>query len=102
MTLLEAPRMGAAKPADSSAWECLAIVGAMHGLQLTVAQIVQDNALSSGDVDYPKLVHCACRAGLKAKAIRLDWDGLTHLGSALPAIVRLKSGARRRRRKRRR
>jgi ATP-binding cassette subfamily B protein len=35
----------------------------------------------------------ARRAGLKAKAIRLDWDGLTHLGSALPAIVRLKSGA---------
>jgi ATP-binding cassette, subfamily B, bacterial HlyB/CyaB len=93
MTLLEAPRMGAAKPADSSALECLAIVGAMHGLQLTVAQIVQDNALSSADVDYPKLVHCARRAGLKAKAIRLDWDGLTHLGSALPAIVRLKSGA---------
>jgi hypothetical protein len=29
---------------------------------------------------------------LKAKALRLDWEGLTHLGSALPAIVGLKGG----------
>ncbi len=92
MNLLEAPKQGVSKRADSSALDCLTIVGAMHGLELTVAQIVQDNALASAEVDYPQLVHCARRAGMKAKAIRLDWDGLTHLRQALPAIVRLKSG----------
>ncbi|WP_374546406.1 cysteine peptidase family C39 domain-containing protein, partial [Rhodoblastus sp.] len=92
MNLLEAPKQGVSKRADSSALDCLTIVGAMHGLELTVPQIVQDNALASAEVDYPQLVHCARRAGMKAKAIRLDWDGLTHLRQALPAIVRLKSG----------
>jgi ATP-binding cassette, subfamily B, bacterial HlyB/CyaB len=88
----EAVKLEAAKKADISALECLTIVGAMHGLELTVSQIVQDNALASAEVDYPQLVHCARRAGMKAKAIHLDWEGLTHLRSALPAIVRLKGG----------
>jgi subfamily B ATP-binding cassette protein HlyB/CyaB len=92
MTQLKAPAIAASKPADASALECLTIVGAMHGLQLTVPQLVQDSALPSTDVDYAKLVHCARHAGLKAKALKLDWEGLTHLGSALPAIVRLKGG----------
>ena len=91
LTLSSAP--GVAERVDSSALECLAIVGAMNGLQLTVPQLIQDNALESADVDYAKLVHCARHAGLKAKAVRLDGDGLAHLEKALPAIVRLKSGA---------
>jgi ATP-binding cassette, subfamily B, bacterial HlyB/CyaB len=92
MTLLEASNTGSKSRVDASALECLTIIGAMHGLQLTVPQIVQDNALPSAEVDYSKLVHCARHAGMKAKAIRLDWDGLTHLRTALPAIVRLKGG----------
>ncbi|WP_298352289.1 peptidase domain-containing ABC transporter [Rhodoblastus sp.] len=91
LTLSSAP--GVAERVDTSALECLAIVGAMHGLQLTVPQLVQDNALESADVDYAMLVHCARHAGLKAKALHLDGDGLAHLEKALPAIVRLKSGA---------
>ncbi len=91
LTLSSAP--GVAERANSSALECLVIVGAMQGLQLTVLQLVQDNALESAGIDYAQLVHCARHAGLKAKALHLDGDGLAYLENALPAIVRLKSGA---------
>jgi ATP-binding cassette subfamily B protein len=91
LTLSSAP--GVSERVDSSALECLVIVGAMQGLQLTVLQLVQDNALESTSVDYARLVHCARHADLKAKALHLDGDGLADLEKALPAIVRLKSGA---------
>ena len=93
MTLALASDAADSQSEDCSALECLAIVGAMHGLQLTVPQLIQDNALASVEVDYGLLVHCARHAGMKAKALHLDWEGLTHLEKALPAIVRLKTGA---------
>ncbi|MCI4679958.1 peptidase domain-containing ABC transporter [Rhodoblastus acidophilus] len=93
MTLTISSAPATSERVDSSALECLVIVGAMQGLQLTVPQLIQDSALESAEVDYAHLVHCARHAGMKAKAIRLDWDGLSHLEKALPAIVRLKTGA---------
>src|SRR6266571_2419632 len=77
---------------DSSALECLVMIGAQHGFDLSVHQIVHDNALSSEDVSIEQLVHCARKTGLKAKAVRLDWNGLGRLKKALPVIVRLKNG----------
>ena len=62
-------------------------------MQLTVRQIVQDNALASEDISTEQLVHCARGCDLKAKAVTLDWNGLTKLDRALPAILRLKNGA---------
>ncbi len=78
---------------ETSALECLVVVGGHHGLHLTVRQIVQDNALASEDVRIDKLVHCARGCGLKAKSVKLGWNGLSKLRRALPAIVRLKTGA---------
>ena len=50
-------------------------------------------SLASEDISTAQLVHCARGCGLKAKAVTLDWSGLTKLGNALPAILRLKNGA---------
>jgi ATP-binding cassette subfamily B protein len=83
----------ASRSPQASALDCLVVIGGRHGLQLTVRQIVQDNALVSDDVSTAQLVHCARACGLKAKAVTLDWNGLTKLESALPAILRLKNGA---------
>ncbi|WP_294536430.1 peptidase domain-containing ABC transporter [uncultured Rhodoblastus sp.] len=79
--------------ARSSALDCLVVVGGRHGLHLTARQIVQDNALPSEDLTESQLVHCARGCGLKAKSVRLDWNGVAGLQRALPAIVRLNSGA---------
>ena len=78
---------------ESSALECLVVVGGHHGFHLTVRQIVQDHALASEDVSLAQLIHCARACGLKAKSVKLDWNGLAKLKSALPAIVRLNTGA---------
>ncbi len=78
---------------ETSALECLVVVGGHHGLDLSVRQIVQDNALASENVSVAQLVHCARGCGLKAKSVHLGWNGLASLKRALPAIVRLKTGA---------
>jgi ATP-binding cassette subfamily B protein len=76
-----------------SALECLCMAAAHHGITLTVPEIVRDNVLSDAIVDYKELVHCARQAGLKTKLVHLDWAGLTQIGKAVPAIIRLKTGA---------
>jgi ATP-binding cassette subfamily B protein len=76
-----------------SALECLCMVASHHAIPVTVAEIMRDNVLTDPAVDYDALVHCARHAGLKARLVRLDWAGLTHLDKAVPAIVRLKTGA---------
>ena len=69
------------------------MVAQHHAITVTVAEIVRDNALTDPAVDYYHLVHCARQIGLKAKLVRLDWAGLTQLKKALPAIIRLSTGA---------
>jgi subfamily B ATP-binding cassette protein HlyB/CyaB len=71
---------------------CMVIVARHHGLHLTVPQLIHDNVLPSREVSVAEIVKCAQSAGLKAKAVHLDWGGLAHLKKTLPAIVRLKNG----------
>jgi ATP-binding cassette subfamily B protein len=71
---------------------CLVLVARHHGIDLTVQQLIQDNVLTGSSVSGPQVLKCAEMAGLKAKSVRLDWDGLAHLKKALPAIVALKNG----------
>ena len=76
-----------------SALDCLVIVARHSGIHLSVPQLVHDNVLTGQQVTVPQLLKCAQSAGLKAKVAHLDWDGLSHLKKALPAIVTLRNGA---------
>jgi ATP-binding cassette, subfamily B, bacterial HlyB/CyaB len=78
---------------SASGLACLVLVARQHGLHLTAEQLVHDNLLASPEVSFADLIKCAEKAGLAAKVVELDWDGLTHLKRALPVIVRLKNGA---------
>ncbi len=83
-------------PADevpASALGCLIIVARHHGLHLTSSQLIQDNLLTERDVTVDQLIRCALNAGMRAKCVRLDWSGLSHLKKALPAIVLLRNGS---------
>ena len=86
---------GAEEATDRSpTWlRCLAIVGRVHGFNFTVSQLVKDNLLSSDSVTVEELLTCTRQAGLKARLVNLDFDDLKHLKKALPAIIRLKTGA---------
>ncbi len=79
---------------SSPTWlQCLSIVSRSHGLNLTVSQLVKDNLLSGDSVTVQDMLKCAHQAGLKARLIELDWDDLKRLKKALPAVVKLRSGA---------
>src|ERR1700739_2649807 len=72
---------------------CLVIVESKHGLHLTTSQLIHDNLLRDQEVTLPELLKCANSSGMTAKAVTLDWKGLSHLKRALPAIVRLRDGS---------
>ncbi|RXH16959.1 peptidase domain-containing ABC transporter [Bradyrhizobium guangzhouense] len=76
-----------------SGLECLVIVARQHGLHLTSSQLIHDNVLSGTEVTPSEIVKCASNSGMRAKVVRLDWNGLSHLKKALPAIVCLKDGS---------
>ncbi len=76
-----------------SALGCLIIVARQHGLHLTSTQLIKDNLLNDQEVTLDQLVRCAEKADMRAKLVSLDWDGLSHLKKALPAIVRLRNGS---------
>lgn len=79
-------------PTPASALECLVIVARQHGMHLTPTQLVQDNLLRDQNVSIPQLIKCAENAGMKAKAVKLDWAHLAQLKKALPAVVWLRNG----------
>src|SRR4051794_27045679 len=76
-----------------SALGCLIIVARQHGLHLTSTQLIRDNLLDDQEVTLDQLGRCAEKAGMRSQLVRLDWDGLSHLKKALPAIVRLRNGS---------
>ena len=76
-----------------SALGCLIIIARQHGLHLTSTQLIQDNLLTDQEVTLDQLVRSAEKANMRAKLVSLDWDGLSHLKKALPAIVRLRDGS---------
>ncbi|MGY3614451.1 peptidase domain-containing ABC transporter [Bradyrhizobium sp. USDA 10063] len=82
-----------ADPVSPSALGCLIIVARQHGLHLTTTQLIKDNLLTDQEVTLDQLVRCAEKAGMRAKIVKLDWDGLAHLKKALPSIVRLRNGS---------
>lgn len=81
------------EPLPPSALECLVIVARQHGLHLTTTQLIKDNLLTDQEVTLDQLVKCAENSGMRAKSIKLDWDGLVQLNKALPAVVRLQNGS---------
>lgn len=90
LSLVGAPSVEALPP---SGLACLVIVARQHGLHLTTSQLIHDNLLGDQEVTLPELLKCANSSGMTAKAVTLDWKGLSHLKRALPAIVRLRDGS---------
>jgi len=93
----EPTSVGASFAADDaeapSGLGCLVYVARRHGIHLSVDKLVHDNVLGRNEVSVADIVKCAKSAGLTAKPIDLDWNGLLQLRKSLPAIVRLRNGA---------
>src|SRR5205823_13857353 len=63
------------------------IAARQRGVHLSVAQLIRDHQLASGEVSVERLLRIAAASGLRAKATRLHWANLVKMGTALPAIV---------------
>ncbi|WP_420970409.1 peptidase domain-containing ABC transporter [Bradyrhizobium sp. B120] len=90
LSLVGAPSVEALPP---SGLACLVIVARQHGLHLTPSQLIHDNLLGDQEVTLAELLKCANSSGMTAKAVSLDWKGLSQLKRALPVIVRLRDGS---------
>ena len=79
---------------ETSALECLVVIGEHHGLQLSVRQIVQDSALPSADVSIAQLVRLRARLRPQGQGRNLGLER-AHQAAAerLPAILRLEEPA---------
>src|ERR1700730_17431064 len=69
------------------------IAARQRGIHLSVAQLIRDHQLPSGEVTTEQLLRIAAASGLRAQATRLRWANLVKMGTALPVIVVLRTGA---------
>ncbi len=77
---------------EETALQALARVARHHGLHVDIDRILHETPGIGTDANTAQLLKAAEIAGLKARALTLQWDDLARLSRALPAIVRLTNG----------
>src|SRR5439155_7090529 len=70
----------------------LVIVARHRGVQLSKEQLIRDHQLKAGDASVKETLSIAHASGLRASTTQLRWGDLFKMGTALPAIVLLRSG----------
>ena len=93
LNLQPAPAAADSQSGGSSLLGSFVIAARQRGVHLSVAQLIRDHQLPSGEISTAQLLRIAEASGLRAKATRLRWAGLVKLGTALPAIVLLRNGS---------
>jgi ATP-binding cassette, subfamily B, bacterial HlyB/CyaB len=93
LNLQPAPASADSQSGGSSLLGSFVIAARQRGVHLSVAQLIRDHQLPSGEISTAQLLRIAEASGLRAKATRLRWAGLVKLGTALPAIVLLRNGS---------
>jgi subfamily B ATP-binding cassette protein HlyB/CyaB len=72
---------------------CLAFVARRHGVALGAADLARSLGANGQEPSIEALAKCAERTGFRVGSTLVDWASLQRSRRALPAIVRLKSGA---------
>ncbi len=70
---------------------CFSLVAKEHKIEVTGERLIHDYSLSNNEIDSKLLIRIAKDSGLKAKHLQLNWENLTRLQKAYPAIIRLKN-----------
>jgi len=71
---------------------CFVMVARHFHLDFTLENLVHKYALQNAEASVPLVLRIAKEHSFRAKAVKLDWNMLFHMGEAFPAIARLKSG----------
>ena len=70
------------------------IIAARHrGVHLSREQVLRDHQLKSPEVTVSQMLGIARKAGMRGRSVRLRWQDLFKMGTALPAIVMLRNGS---------
>src|SRR5436190_2232317 len=77
----------------ASLLDSLVIVARYREVHLSRDQLMRDHQLKSADVTVAQALRIATAAGLRAHAVRLRWQDLFKMGTAVPTIVLLRNGA---------
>ncbi len=72
--------------------QCLVLVARHHGVDLSPERLMHDYAVGDAPVNRRQMLRMAKDAGLRARHVTLDWDGLFQLGEAFPVIAELQNG----------
>lgn len=75
-----------------TAIQCLTAIAQHHGLQINPERLIDEYALGAEEAGNGLLLRIAADIGLKAKAGRLDWDGLMAQEGVFPLMARLRDG----------
>ncbi|TKT75046.1 peptidase domain-containing ABC transporter [Aquamicrobium sp. LC103] len=72
--------------------QCLALVARHYGVDLSPERLVHEYNIGEEAVPVRQLLRMAKDAGLRARHLQLDWQGLMRLGEAYPALAELENG----------
>lgn len=72
--------------------QCLVLVARHHGVDLSPERLMHDYAVGEQPVPRRQLLRIAKDAGLRARHLNLDWNGLFNLGNAYPVLAELDNG----------
>jgi ATP-binding cassette subfamily B protein len=85
--------LGDASKNTGSLLDSLVIVARHRGVHLSREQVIREHQLASAEISVDQMLRLARAAGLRAQATRLRWSDLFKLGTAAPAIMRLRNGS---------
>lgn len=79
-------------PGRTGLW-CLVAIGRHYGLELSEERLAFNHTLSDAELSTGQFAAIARAVRLSVRIVRLDWRGITGLGEALPAVLRLRDGS---------
>jgi ATP-binding cassette, subfamily B, bacterial HlyB/CyaB len=77
----------------SSLLGALVIAARHRGVHLSVEELIRVHRLEAGEPSVEELLRIARSCGLRVMSLRLRWDDLMRMGTALPAILLLENGS---------
>jgi ATP-binding cassette subfamily B protein len=75
-----------------TALRCLVRAASHHGIELSAEGLRHAYAFGEAPITPTQLSRIAQKVGLRARTSTLDWDALSRLRNAFPALVRLENG----------
>lgn len=75
-----------------TALQCLVKIATQHGIDVSVERLKHSYAVAAAPISKTTFVRMAKSIGLRARTTQIDWNALSDLGQAYPALAHLDNG----------